>query len=126
MTTAADMIERLRVKYSTDKGEWATFAEISAPGEKHGVKADRRIDFLALRLWGRSTLVAVEVKVSRADWLAELADPDKREYFERRANAFWIAAAKGVVEVEELPDGVGLFVTHGSRLRIVRAARYYR
>lgn len=125
---AKDLIERLRIKYPTDKGEWATFEELSMIGSGRGRGVERRIDFIALGLWSSSGFrtVSVEVKVSRSDWLSELDRPEKREVFETKSNEFWIAADKGVVNLDELPDGVGLFEPYGRGLRRKRPARYFR
>lgn len=125
---AGEIVRRLEGRYPTDKG-WVTFTEFplwTKPEEGHG--RERRIDFLAYGLWNGTgwRTVAVEVKVARSDWLAELEDPEKRRRAETECSEFWIAAAKGVVDPSELPDGVGLFEVYGKGLRKKRAARYYR
>lgn len=66
-----------------------------------------------------------EVKVSRSDWLAELRNPDKAEAFKRYMHHWWLVVPDaGIVRPGELPDGWGLMVLAGSRLRAkVKAPR---
>lgn len=107
---AADVLELLQVRYSPP--EWAPFCELrDAPG----FGRSRTIDFFAAQTWpsrGRH-YVAVEVKVSRADWLRELRDPAKRAPFEAASSEIWVAAPGGVVKVSELPEGMGLLQVVG-------------
>lgn len=132
---AGELLERLATKYPSEKG-WARFFEFPLWGPSTARRrgfdlpggTDRRIDFLAYGLW-RSTgfrTVAVEVKVDRADWLRELDEPEKRDRFEAECSEFWICAPKGLVELAELPDGLGLFEPYGVGLRKKRAAKYHR
>lgn len=58
-----------------------------------------------------------EVKVSRSDWLQELADPSKAESWKRHCDRWWLVAPDGVVRPGELPDGWGLLVPSGAGLR---------
>lgn len=49
-----------------------------------------------------------EVKVSRADFLADLAKPEKREGYMPLAERFFYAAPQGMIDPREIPDGCGL------------------
>ena len=49
-----------------------------------------------------------EVKVSRADFLADLARPEKRAAYAQLAEVVYYAAPEGVIRVAEVPDGFGL------------------
>jgi hypothetical protein len=51
-----------------------------------------------------------EVKVSRADFLADLAKPSKRVCYSALAGAVYYVAAEGLIRPEEVPDGFGLLV----------------
>jgi hypothetical protein len=51
-----------------------------------------------------------EVKVSRADFLADVAKTEKREGYRRIAEVVYYAAPAGMIEVSEVPDGCGLLV----------------
>lgn len=73
----------------------------------------RTIDFLALDLWESHGCVMIghEVKVSRSDWLRELADPTKGEAWARWCEQFYVVAPMGVVrDRAELPPGWGLIL----------------
>lgn len=71
--------------------------------------------------WGkRQTIHGFEVKVSRADWLAELRDPSKAEAWAQYCHMFWLVAASKDIVRDDLPEGWGLLVPHGSSLRAVR------
>jgi hypothetical protein len=93
--------------------------EVQAPGSQ------RRADLVRVGMWqSRGTGIDVhEIKVSRSDWLRELADPAKAEAWWPYCNRFWITAPPGVVEAGELPEGWGLLeLPPGARRRFkVRA-----
>lgn len=79
----------------------------------------RTIDFLALDLWESKgmPLIGHEVKVSRSDWLRELAEPEKGEAWSRWCDQFYVVAPRGVVrDASELPAGWGLIVLPDLRL----------
>lgn len=72
----------------------------------------RRIDLLVIARnrqgkvpWART---AVEIKVSRADFLAEQRDPGKRAAWQALAHRFTYAVPAGLVSPDEVPDGCGL------------------
>jgi hypothetical protein len=51
-----------------------------------------------------------EVKVSRADFLADLAKPEKREAYTQLAEAVYYCCPAGLIDKAEVPDGFGLLV----------------
>ena len=51
---------------------------------------------------------ALEIKVSREDFLAELAEPSKRDPAIAISNRFAFVAPVGLIKPEELPEGAGL------------------
>ncbi len=117
--TANDLVDRLRVRY--DAKEWLTATEVA---NATGSMAGRWIDFAAIHKWpSRRLYVAVEIKVSRADFRRELEEPEKRRWVEDQMSEFWFAAPKGVIPLEELPEGAGLLETWGDKLRATRRAR---
>lgn len=66
-----------------------------------------------------------EVKVSRADWLRELADLSKANTWARFCHHWWLVAShKDIVQAGELPDGWGLLVPRGPHLAAVVKAPY--
>lgn len=91
-----------------------------------GFSANRACDALAFSFWPSDglTLIGYEIKVSRADWLRELKDPEKAFAFARYCDEWWIVAGHvGLVQEEELPPNWGLLVPNAKgKLHPVRAA----
>jgi hypothetical protein len=85
--------------------------EVCAP------RSNRRCDLLRIGMWQSRghRIIVHELKVSRADWLRELADPAKAEAWWPYCHEFWIVAPDGVVDPDELPDGWGLMVPPASQ-----------
>ncbi|WP_295102922.1 hypothetical protein [uncultured Microbacterium sp.] len=71
-------------------------------------------------------LVGHELKVSRADWLHELDQPEKAEAWEPNCHAWYVVApSEDIVRREELPHGWGLMIPGRSKTRmtiVVKAA----
>lgn len=63
-----------------------------------------------------------EVKVTRSDWLRELADPTKADEWARYCHHWWLVAPREVVKPGELPGGWGHLAPAGQRLRMVTEA----
>ena len=96
-------------------------------GPTRGVAAERvqfRIaDFIAMDTYPSTQAVhGVEVKVSRSDWLTELADQSKAETFRRHCHYWWLAVPDVSIVRDDLPDGWGLLVLGTSGLRARRRA----
>ncbi len=59
-----------------------------------------------------------EVKVSRSDWLSELADPSKADAMKLYMHHWWLVVPDaGIVKPGELPHDWGLLVRSGDKLR---------
>jgi hypothetical protein len=117
--TAADILERLRGRHAGN--DWAFFAEVP---DATGLEKSRTLDALAVSLWPSRGLElhGFEIKVSRSDWLRELAEPAKADSFFGFLDRFAIAAPPGVVKPEELPTGWGLAVARGDSIAYVAPA----
>ncbi|GAB6855927.1 hypothetical protein [Microbacterium xylanilyticum] len=142
MTTERDMLDRLRVRYGkTDRngsytGRQYVIAEKvpTTPGTWGG---DRIADAIVLDTWSaphseltetecdvarwgeRQSVHGFEVKISRADWLAELRQPEKAEAWAQFCHTFSLVAADRRIVRDDLPDGWGLLIPHGTSLRMV-------
>lgn len=82
----------------------------------------QRLDAWAMHTWPsrRYERVAYEIKVSRSDWLRELADPEKRQVAMGLSNRFYFAVPQGMVRVVEVPEGCGLVsIIEGRGARVV-------
>lgn len=84
----------------------------------------RRIDGLAVsRIASRGHEIhAIEVKVNRSDWKAELDNPAKAEGWGKAADRFYVATPKGLVSPVELPAGWGLLEPSGTGMREIVTA----
>ena len=106
--------------------EWALFFEL-ANGTGSRVN-QRYVDAFAMHLWPSKghTRIAYEVKVSRADFIRELEQPDNRSWGMEISNEFWFVAPAGVAKEEEIPQDCGILQVskNGKRLRKVVCARY--
>ncbi len=126
--TAQDLKDMLRRKYSKTAGQekvpgYACFDEFIFD-DKYGLG---RIDFVSVALWDSLSFVrrAFEIKVSRSDFLAEIARPEKskaaREYF----HEFYFVVPKWLFDVSELPEGVGwMYPAKAGLLHIGKEATY--
>lgn len=100
--------------------EWITAGEIYGDPNY----ASRRIDFVAVNCY-RSRgfeIVGVEIKISRADFLREMRDPDKAEQCSRYCDRYFLATDKDIVDPAELPKGWGLMLPRGSKFVIKKQA----
>ena len=73
----------------------------------------RRIDVLALRTpddrsWGLFQRLALEIKVSRADFLTDVRESSKQELWRAQCHAHAFVAPAGLIRPEEVPTGSGL------------------
>jgi hypothetical protein len=90
--------------------EWAVFRELRS-GSVRG-QSERSVDLFAMNMWPskKHWRVAYELKASRADFLRELAKPEKRAWGMEVSNEFWYVCYAGVAKPEEIPAGCGLLV----------------
>jgi hypothetical protein len=112
--TAGDVRAALRGRYPHPA--WAVFDEV---GNGTGSRCDRHADMIAMSIWPSRGLVihGIEIKVSRSDWLKELADPKKADSIQRWCDHWWIAVGdEKIVQGSELPPNWGLLVLRGNRL----------
>lgn len=113
--TARDIKDALHARYNKRsqgrEGERYVCLEEARSGA--GFQGNRgQCDFLAINTW-RSRgmeLIGHEVKVSRSDWKAELADPSKAERFARFCRRWYVAAPSALASdiKHELPPAWGL------------------
>lgn len=79
---------------------------------------DRRIDLLVARRArdqskaGPVETLAVEVKVTRADFLTDIRNPAKQEPWKRAATRHTYAVPAGLVQASEVPEECGLIWVH--------------
>ena len=106
--TAREICQLLAERHAGS--EWAFAIEVSTTtgvgllSEMNPLKGPRRIDAFAMNLWPSRGYkrVAYEIKLSRADWLAECAAWEKHVQAYLLANEFYVVAPPGVVQDEDL------------------------
>jgi hypothetical protein len=79
----------------------------------------RTADALVMSLWPSRglELMGIEIKVTRGDWLRELADPAKAEAIQRYCDRWWLCVSdEGIVAPGELPATWGLLTYRRGRL----------
>ncbi|HLY04872.1 MAG TPA: hypothetical protein VKR31_03905 [Rhizomicrobium sp.] len=101
--------------------EYGTLYEVA---QGTGWASNRRIDALVMSLWPSRGLhlYGIEIKVDRGDWRRELANPAKAEELAAFCDFFYVAAPRGVVPAEELPENWGLLECHESGVRRAKIA----
>jgi hypothetical protein len=106
---AIDIHRALETLWPTKSGEWAILKEMRvATGYASG--ATQFIDAWVINCWPSKNLhrIAVEIKVSRADFNHELDRPLKRAAAYRLSNEFYFAVPAGLVTPAEIPHDCGL------------------
>lgn len=120
------MLDLLHARYSAvNPGNGPRYACAEHVRNAAGFYATRTADFIAMDLWPSTGLVlhGHEVKVSRSDWLRELADPAKAAEFHQWVDYWWLVVSDRSIVRDDLPDGWGLMVRRGGRLVAVHRAR---
>jgi hypothetical protein len=84
----------------------------------------RTADALVVSLWPSRGIwfAAVEVKVSRSDWLRELVQPEKAEAISKYCEYQWVATPPGIVKLHELPVAWGLIEVTRNKCDVVKEA----
>lgn len=112
---AGEVIEALRRRYRIDDGEWLFWTEAW------------RIDAYAIRCWRSGPgfrRVALEVKCSRSDFLAECRKPAKRQNALDVSHEFYFVTPHGLVQPHEVPRECGLMYVRDGRARVAKKAPF--
>lgn len=126
--TERDMLDRLNVRYGKFNGNGIRYTRAEHVKVTAGHDASRICDYMAIDLWtgygvNRGPhLHGHEVKVSRSDWLTELKDPTKAEAFAAYCDFWWLVVSDKDIVRDDLPEGWGLMVPHGTSVRVVKPA----
>lgn len=101
------------------------YAILGEVGNSTGSRTRRHADAVVMSLWPSRGLdvYGVEIKVSRSDWLSELANPEKADEIARYCDGWYVAVARReIVGDTELPKTWGLIACDGGKAKIVKAA----
>jgi hypothetical protein len=123
MTESSEIIDALKLRHLGR--EWLFFPELRL-GTGYGGKWEQRIDAWAMSCYPSTGLqsISYEVKVSRSDFLHELAQPGKRQAAMEMSNLFYFAAPAGIIGLDELPTDCGLVEFRAGKTRIVSKATF--
>ena len=121
--TERDMLDRLLDRYTRVRAGTIADRYVRAEHVRSTQNGYREFvsvaDFIAIDKWPSTQAIhGHEVKVSRADWLAELKCPEKSERIKRFCNHWWLVVSdQSIVRDGELPDDWGLIVATQQGLR---------
>ncbi len=122
--TERELLDRLHRRLSV-RSQGASRRYVVAEHVRNGAahQADRTLDAVAVDTWpsGGLALHGYEVKTSRADYLRELAEPEKSVCWGEHLDYLWFVTAPDVVR-GDLPDGWGHLVARGAGLTVSRQA----
>ncbi len=123
---AEDLVALIRNRHKTDDGGYNPCVVLEQVPDGTGMFLGRWIDVAVFQMWATKGLSrsAFEVKVSRSDFLNELQHPEKHAWCKDCFHYFWFVAPKDIIQLEELPDGIGWMYPRGNKLSIARQARY--
>ena len=123
--TERTMLDALHDRYS-QASQGVLRRWVCAEHVRSGAGFDRRCaDFIAQDTWQYQGLAlhGHEVKVSRSDWLRELADPDKAAAVKRYCDRWWLVVPDRRIVRDDLPEDWGLLdLDAAGRLRIAKRA----
>lgn len=129
--SARELRYRLRRKYERNTGDapmpqHLVMFEVPVDGVRTGLPVRRRIDAVAVGLWAKTGhyVDGFEIKVSRADLLAELRDPEKSEHAIAMCDRWWLVLGDAALlrEGDPVPQTWGILAAHGRGLTVVRDA----
>jgi hypothetical protein len=132
--SVADIHRVLRKRYAPN--EWVYLEEVRLgtgfdgfflPGHHVAVRSDQRVDGLAINCYKSKNYrrIAIEVKISRGDFLKEIKVPDKRIGAMMISNQFYFAAPEGLIKLDELPEDCGLLEVRGDFLAVRAQATWH-
>jgi hypothetical protein len=121
--TTKEILAALRQRH--DARDWCYLEELRL-GTGYGGKWERRIDAWAICYYPSRGLhrIAYEVKASRADWLAELRNPEKHQAALEISNLFYFVMPEGITKEDEVPEGCGLIIATENKTQVVIEATY--
>jgi len=113
-----ELTESLLASFNRD--EWIMAREVSVRG------CDGRVDVLAVRRsqFKQKQVRAYEIKVSRADFLADVGRQKWRKYLSV-CHQVYFAAPAGIIRKEEVPHGAGLIVLGVKGWQVVKSAQVH-
>lgn len=115
-----DVYSILKKRYP--EGQYALMAEVS---DAAGYNRSRSADYIAVGLWPSRglSIIGIELKSFRSDWLGELKNPRKAENIFKYCDYFWLLTIDDTIaKMEEIPDNWGWMCIKGSRIIVKKEA----
>lgn len=119
---APDLVSLIRHRYAASNGAYNRSVVLEQVPDGTGTLQGRWIDVAVFEMWPSKGLTrsAFEVKVSRSDFLKELQIPEKHKWCLESFHEFWFVAPKEVIQLAEIPHGIGWLYPRGEKLCIAR------
>uniref|UniRef100_A0A6M3LCJ1 Uncharacterized protein n=1 Tax=viral metagenome TaxID=1070528 RepID=A0A6M3LCJ1_9ZZZZ len=123
---AEELVTLIRKRYATESNGYNPCVVLEQVPDGTGLYQSHWIDVATFQMWASKGLTrsAFEIKVARSDLLSELQHPEKHAWCKECFHYFWFVAPKDVIQLEELPDGIGWMYPRGQKLYIARAAKF--
>lgn len=125
--TETQMLAHLRTRYTrvrpgTTADRYVRIQHARYPASWYSGEARAIADYLVIDTYDQHELIGFEVKVSRSDWLAELRNPNKAEYWKQHCHRWYLVTSHRDIVRDDLPADWG-HITLGPRgLRITHKA----
>lgn len=121
---AEDLVLLIRKRFESRNGLYNQYIVLEQVPDGTGGNQTRWIDAAVFQMWPSKglTRAAFEIKISRSDFLHELQMPEKHQWCRDSFHEFWFVAPKGIIQLEELPKGIGWMYPHGGNLCVARNA----
>jgi len=120
MATKATTWQVLRNKFPSE--EYVLIAEVP----DHVGQRNRYLDFMVINLWASRgySIIGIERKSNRGDWLKEMKTPAKQETHFRHCNYFYLLTDnENVAKLEEIPDTWGWYhINPNGTLKVMKTA----
>jgi len=113
---AEELVQLLRKRFESRNTGFNQCVVLEQVPDGTGMSQKRWIDIAVFQMWESKGLTrsAFEIKVSRHDFLQELAHPEKHQWCQDCFHEFWFVAPKDIIQIDELPTGVGWMYPRGS------------
>ncbi len=123
--TEREMLEHLRARYTkirpgTDADQFVRAQHVRY-NTTYGI-ALAIADYIVLDTWSPHEILGFEIKVSRSDWLTELRNPLKAEYWRKHCHRWYLVTSHREIVRGDLPDGWGHMTLTPGGLRIITRA----
>jgi hypothetical protein len=115
-----DVYSLLRKKYPSN--EYCLMEEVS---DAAGFSRSRSADYIAVNLWPSRglSIIGIELKSFRSDWLSELKKPAKAENIFKYCDYFYLLTTdETIAKMDEIPASWGWLCIKGNCIKVMKDA----